>query len=124
MSSRARARETAFVAIAAVAVLGSPFWYSDHVLAGRFDVGVGAGGQKLDGPGAVLDYLYRVAGDFTAGFTPVVIAVLVVAVVGARALWLRNRDAALLTACVVLGARRRRSSSRGSASRRRPSRAT
>ena len=50
----------------------------------------------------MLEYLYRVAGDFTAGFTPVVIAVLVVAVVGARALWLRNRDAALLTACVVL----------------------
>jgi hypothetical protein len=99
--ARARTRE-ALVAIATVAVLGSPFWYSDHVLAGRFDVGVGAGGQKLDGPGAVLEYLYRVAGDFTAGFTPVVIAVLVVAVVGARALWLRNRDAALLTACVVL----------------------
>jgi hypothetical protein len=99
--ARARTR-AAFVAIATVAVLGSPFWYSDHVLAGRFDVGVGAGGQKLDGPGAVLEYLYRVAGDFTAGFTPVVIAVLVVAVVGARALWLRNRDAALLTACVVL----------------------
>jgi hypothetical protein len=97
---RARIRN-ALVAIAAVAVLGAPFWYSDHVLAGRFDVGVGTGGQKLDGPGAVLEYLYRVAGDFTAGFTPVVIAVLVVAGVGARALWRRNRDGALLTACVV-----------------------
>ncbi len=99
--ARARTR-AAFVAIAAVAVLGSPFWYSDHVLAGRFDVSVGTGGQKLDGPGAVIEYLYRVAGDFTAGFTPVVIAILLVAVVGARALWRRNRDAALLTACVVL----------------------
>jgi hypothetical protein len=99
--SRARTR-TALVAIGAVAVLGSPFWYSDHVLAGRFDVGVGSGGQKLNGPVAVLEYLYRVAGDFTAGFTPVVIVVLLVAAVGARALWLRNRDAALLTACVVL----------------------
>jgi len=99
--ARARTR-AAFVAIAAVAVLGSPFWYSDHVLAGRFDVGVGTGGQKLDGAAAVLEYLYRVAGDFTAGFTPAVIAVLAVALVGARALWLRNRDAALLTACVVL----------------------
>jgi hypothetical protein len=99
--ARARTR-AAFVAVATVALLGSPFWYSDHVLAGRFDVGVGAGGQKLDGPGAVLEYLYRVAGDFTAGFTPVVIAVLVVAIFGARALWRRNRDAALLTACVVL----------------------
>ena len=64
--ARARTR-AALVAIATVAVLGSPFWYSDHVLAGRFDVGVGDGGQKLDGPGAVLEYLYRVAGDFTAG---------------------------------------------------------
>jgi hypothetical protein len=99
--ARVRTRAS-FIAIATVAVLGSPFWYSDHVLAGRFDVGVGTGGQKLDGPGAVLEYLYRVAGDFTAGFTPIVVAVLVVAVVGARALWLRNRDAALLTACVVL----------------------
>jgi len=99
--ARARTR-AALYATAAVAVLGAPFWYSDHVLAGRFDVSVGAGGQKLDGPGAVLEYLYRVAGDFTSGFTPVVIAILVVAVVGARALWLRNRDAAFLTACVVL----------------------
>ena len=55
--SRARAREAAFVAFAAVAVLGSPFWRSDLVLAGRFDVGVGGGGQKLDGPRAVLRYL-------------------------------------------------------------------
>jgi hypothetical protein len=99
--ARARTR-AAFVAIGVVAVLGSPFWYSDHVLAGRFDVGVGAGGQKLDGPSAVLEYLYRVAGDFTSGFTPVVIAVLVVAVFGARAMWHRNRDATYLTACVIL----------------------
>jgi hypothetical protein len=49
----------------------------------------------------VLEYLYTVAGDFTSGFTPVVIALLVVALVGARAMWLRNRDAAYLTACVV-----------------------
>jgi hypothetical protein len=99
--ARARTR-AALYAIATVAVIGSPFWYSDHVLAGRFDVGVGSGGQKLDGPTAVLEYLFRVAGDFTSGFTPFVIAVLLVAAVGARALWLRNRDAAALTACVVL----------------------
>jgi hypothetical protein len=99
--ARARTR-AAFYATAAVAVLGSPFWYSDHVLAGRFDVGVGTGGQKLDGPGAVLEYLFRVAGDFTTGFTLLLIAVLLVAAVGARALWRWNRDAAALTACVVL----------------------
>jgi hypothetical protein len=98
--SRARTRE-ALVSIGAVAVLGAPFWYSDLVLAGRFDVGVGSGGKKLDGPSAVLGYLFRVAGDFTAGYTLAIVAVLVVAAVGARALWRRNRDAAVLTACVI-----------------------
>jgi len=97
---RARTREAGF-AIAAVAVLGTPFWYSDLVLAGRFDVGVGAGGKKLDGPSAVLDYLFRVAGDFTIGYTPAIVAVVVVAAVGARILWWRHREAAVLTACVV-----------------------
>ncbi len=32
------------------AVLGIPFWLTDLVLAGRFDVGVGGGGEKLGGP--------------------------------------------------------------------------
>jgi Dolichyl-phosphate-mannose-protein mannosyltransferase len=98
--ARARTRE-AFAGIGAVIVLGLPFWYSDLVLAGRFDVGVGSGGKKLDDPYAVLEYLFRVAGDFTTGFTVLLIAVLLVAGVGGRALWLRNRDAALLTVCVV-----------------------
>jgi Dolichyl-phosphate-mannose-protein mannosyltransferase len=98
--ARARTRE-ALGALAAVAVLGVPFWYSDLVLAGRFDVGVGSGGQKLVGPFAVLEYLGRVAGDFTAGFTLALAAVLVLAAVGARRLWLGNRAAALLTAFVV-----------------------
>jgi hypothetical protein len=98
--ARARTR-AALVAIGAVAVLGTPFWYSDLVLAGRFDVGVGSGGKKLNGPGAVLDYLFRVAGDFTTGYTLAIVAVLAVAAVGARVLWLRNRSGALLTACVI-----------------------
>ncbi len=98
--TRARTR-AALIAIGSVAVLGTPFWYSDLVLAGRFDVGVGSGGKKLDGPWAVLDYLFRVAGDFTAGYTLAIVAVLVVAAVGARVLWLRNRNGALLTAAVI-----------------------
>ena len=98
--ARARTRD-ALVAIASVAVLGTPFWYSDLVLAGRFDVGVGSGGKKLDGPGAVLDYLFRVAGDFTVGYTLAIVAILVVAAVGARELRLRNRNAAWLIACVI-----------------------
>jgi hypothetical protein len=84
-----------------VILLGLPFWYSDLVLAGRFDVGVGSGGKKLDDPYAVLEYLFRVAGDFTTGFTVPLVAVLLLAAVGARVLWLKNREAALLTACVV-----------------------
>jgi hypothetical protein len=98
--ARARTRE-ALASIAAVAVLGTPFWYSDLILAGRFDVGVGSGGKKLDGPTAVLDYLFRVAGDFTTGYTLAIVAVLVVAAVGARVLWFGNRSAALLTGCVI-----------------------
>ncbi len=98
--TRARTR-AAFVAIGSVALLGTPFWYSDLVLAGRFDVGVGSGGKKLDGPWAVLDYLFRVAGDFTAGYRLAIVAVLVVAAVGARVLWLANRNGALLTAAVI-----------------------
>jgi Dolichyl-phosphate-mannose-protein mannosyltransferase len=99
--ARARTRE-AGGALAAVAILGTPFWYADLVLAGRFDVGVGGGGEKLVGPLAILDYLGRVAGDFTAGFTLALIAVLAAAVVGARRLWLGNRAGALLTALVVI----------------------
>ena len=76
-------------------LLGTPFWYSDLVLAGRFDVGVGSGGKKLDGPWAVLDYLFRVAGDFTAGYTLAIVAVLVVAAVGARVLWLSESERGL-----------------------------
>ncbi|TML58738.1 MAG: hypothetical protein E6G22_13870, partial [Actinobacteria bacterium] len=52
---RVRLRE-AVVAFAAVLVAGIPFWRTDFVLAGRFDVGVGGGGGKLGGPIPVLKY--------------------------------------------------------------------
>src|SRR5947199_365623 len=58
LAHRNRIRE-AIPAFAAVAVLGIPFWRSDLVLAGRFDVGVGPGGEKLGGPGAVLRYFWH-----------------------------------------------------------------
>jgi hypothetical protein len=99
--ARARRRE-AIVALGVVAVLCTPFWYSDLVLAGRFDVGVGGGGTKLVGPFAVLEYLGRVAGDFTAGFTIALAAVLIVAAIGAWRLWVENRPGAILTGCVLL----------------------
>ena len=62
-------------------VLGIPFWRTDLVLAGRFDVGVGGGGEKLGTPFDVLRYLWATLGDFTAGYTPVLV---VVAVLGRR----------------------------------------
>ena len=63
-------------------VLGLPFWLTDLVLVDRFDVGVGGGGEKLGGPGAVARYLWRSLGDATAGWWPVALAVLAAAIVG------------------------------------------
>ncbi len=95
LACRARVRE-ALVAFGAVAVAGIPFWYTDLVLARRFEVGVGAGGERLRGPLDVLDYLARSAGDFTAGWRPVLAAVLAVAAVGLIRLWRESRSAAAL----------------------------
>jgi hypothetical protein len=98
--ARARTKE-ALVAVGAVAVAGTPFWYTDLVLAGRFEVGVGAGG-KLGGPLDVFQYLVDVAGDFTARYLAVTVAVLGLAAAGLRVLWRRNRLAAEVTLLVVL----------------------
>ncbi|MDQ3823035.1 MAG: glycosyltransferase family 39 protein, partial [Actinomycetota bacterium] len=54
--ARVRAR-AALWTIAAVAVVCIPFWRTDLVLAGRFDVGVGGGGEKLGSPLRVAKYL-------------------------------------------------------------------
>src|SRR5262249_29916435 len=75
---RWRDRE-ALVSLGVVAVLGIPFWRTDIVLAGRFDVGVGGGGAKLGTPGAVLDYLWDAAGDYSAGYRAALIPILVLA---------------------------------------------
>jgi hypothetical protein len=97
--ARARLRE-ALAAFGAVAVLGIPFWITDIVLAGRFDVGVGGGGQRLGGPVPVLEYLGRVAADFSAG--PVVLPV-VLGLLGLGFVRLRRArpQGALLVAAVV-----------------------
>jgi 4-amino-4-deoxy-L-arabinose transferase-like glycosyltransferase len=99
--ARARTRE-AIVALSVVSLLGTPFWYSDLVLAGRFEVGVGGGGDKLVGPLAVFEYLGHVAGDFTAGFAIALGAVLILAAIGAWRLWVENRAGAILTGCVIV----------------------
>lgn len=96
---RRRVRE-ALVAFGTVVLLAIPFWRADLVLAGRFDVGVGGGGAKLDGPLPVLRYLRRVAGDFTAGYPPVLAVVLGLAAWGLWLLVRRRRGSALLVAAV------------------------
>ena len=96
---RVRLRE-AVLAFAAVLVAGIPFWRTDFVLAGRFDVGVGGGGQKLGGPLPVLRYLWTVAGDLSVGYAPALVLVLGLAVVGLVVLARERREAALLAAAV------------------------
>jgi len=94
-----RLRE-AVPAFAAVGVLAIPFWRSDTVLADRFDVGVGGGGTKLGSPLAILKYLSNVAGDFTVGWIPARIVVLLVALAGMILLVRRRRAGAALVCCV------------------------
>jgi len=88
----------AVLAGCAVLVLGTPFWLTDVVLADRFDVGVGGGGERLGGPGAVARYLWRSAGDASAGWWPVTAAVVVAAAAGVVLL---GREARALVLCLV-----------------------
>jgi Dolichyl-phosphate-mannose-protein mannosyltransferase len=96
---RVRIRE-AVLAFGAVLVAGIPFWRTDLILAGRFDVGVGGGGDKLGGPGPVLSYLWTTAGDLSSGYTPVLVLVLGLAAFGLLSLARAKPDAALLAAAV------------------------
>ena len=95
--ARTRIREAA-AAFAAVAVVGIPFWYTDLVLAGRFDVGVGGGGTALRDPLDVLGYLARTAGDMTAGWWPALAGTLLLAVIGLARL---PRAATIVVAAVA-----------------------
>ncbi len=88
----------ASIAFSAVVVLGTPFWLTDLVLAGRFDVGVGGGGDKLGGPWAVVTYLWRTAGDFSTGRWPALVVVLVFALVG---LVVARAETRALTSCAI-----------------------
>jgi len=89
----------ALLAASVVGVLGIPFWLTDLVLAGRFEVGVGAGGEKLGGPWPVFVYLWHVLGDFTTGWWPLLLVVAALGALGLRAL---PRRTVLLTAAIVV----------------------
>src|SRR5438105_10557676 len=99
---RVRLRE-AIPVFAAVLLAGIPFWRTDFVLAGRFDVGVGGGGDKLGGPIPVLKYLWAVAGDLSVGYTPaLVVVVLLVAALGLVLLARERPAGALLVGAVFV----------------------
>jgi hypothetical protein len=88
----------AVVAAGAIVLLGIPFWLTNLVLADRFEVGVGGGGERLGGPWPVAKYLWRVLGDFTSGWWPVTLVALVLVAVGLRRLPGRT---AVLFGCVL-----------------------
>jgi Dolichyl-phosphate-mannose-protein mannosyltransferase len=98
---RARLRE-AIPVFAAVLVAGIPFWRTDFVLAGRFDVGIGGGGGKLGGPIPVLKYLWAVAGDLSVGYWPVLALLLLVAALGLVLLARERPAGALLVGAVFV----------------------
>jgi hypothetical protein len=91
---------SALPAFGAVVVLGIPFWLSDLVLAGRFDVGVGGGGEKLGGPSSVVTYLWHTVGDFTAGYQTLLGPLVIVGAIGLWRLRDQRPQNALLVALV------------------------
>jgi Dolichyl-phosphate-mannose-protein mannosyltransferase len=99
---RRRRLRAALLTLAAVAIVGLPFWWADVVLRDRFDVGVGGGGPQLGSPTSVLHYFWWVAGDFSAGHQAWSAPVLVLAAIGAVLLVRSRPDGALLTACVIV----------------------
>ncbi len=101
LSTRKRLRR-AVPAFAAVFLLAIPLWRSSVVLANRFEVGVGGGGGKLRTPREVLDYLWRVAGDSSSGYTAILVPVLIFAAIGLIQLARERPKTGLLTTCVVM----------------------
>ena len=87
----------ALLAIGAVTLAAVPLWLVYRVLADRFDVALtGESGSKLGSPLDVIEYLWRVAGDFTVGWSPALAVVLAIALVGWVTLARSRRTPALL----------------------------
>jgi hypothetical protein len=99
---RRRHLRPALLTLAAVAVVALPFWWADVVLRNRFDVGIGGGGRRLGSPGAVLRYLWSVAGDFSSHQHVWSLWFFGLAVAGTVLLIRRRPWAGLLTACVIV----------------------
>jgi hypothetical protein len=90
------------IALAAVVVLAGPLWRTYFVLASRFEVGLGSGsGSELGSPVEVVDYLWDVLGDFTAGWFWVALPIAVVCTVGFVVLAGTRPEPAILTAAIA-----------------------
>jgi hypothetical protein len=98
--ARVRARAAGWT-IATVSVVCIPFWHTDLVLAGRFDVGLGGGGEKLGGPLPVARYLATVAGDFSSGYVLALPIVLGLAALGFWRLVRTRPSSAVLVGSVI-----------------------
>ena len=97
--TRTRVREAA-IYFGVVALLGIPMWRADFVLANRFDVGLGGGGAKLNGPLSVIGYLRQVASDFTTGYHLALMLVIGAAAVGFLRMARERPRSALFIACM------------------------
>jgi hypothetical protein len=97
-----RRLQQALVAGAAVLVVGIPFWRTDLVLAGRFDVGVGGGGEKLGAPLPVFRYLRMAFGDLSVGYTVGSLVVGALAVAGFVLMRRARPTSAVLTLVVFV----------------------
>ena len=90
------------IALGAVVVLAGPLWRTYFVLASRFEVGLGSGsGSELGSPVDVVDYLWDVLGDFTAGWFWVALPVAVVCTIGFVILARARPESAILTAAIA-----------------------
>ena len=89
-------------AAGAVLVLATPLWLTYAHLANRFDVGVGEGTRSgLGSPVDVLGYLWRVLGDFSAGWLAAAVPAGLVALLGLTALARRRPEAALFAGAIA-----------------------
>lgn len=90
------------LALLAVVVLAGPLWRTYALLASRFEVGLGEGSaSELGSPLDLLEYLWEVLGDFTAGWSAVSVPVALVAALGLVTLARSRPETALLTGALV-----------------------
>ena len=93
---RVRAAAPAFACVTIAAI---PFWRSDLVLSGRYDVGVSSE-RRVGGPSFVFSYLWKTVADFATGYDVLLVPVVVVAALGLWGLARTRRPGALLAAIV------------------------